>query len=349
MLQKSCRLKFGSFVIFYFLSIFLIPLDAQVPKSFEESDFTFFRLQTISKGVYVAIAKDGAAGCNTGIIDNGDYLVLFDPFFSEEPAAELKKALKNIFPGISVRYVINSHWHEDHTKGNQYFKTGASIIGTEELRKNMISRYNPDKEKTRASLNADLVQYQRESDTTRNMAYKQEILEYWLPGIKAELNSLDNYQLTPPDLLFNDSLILTGKDFNIHIISYGRGHTSSDIILWLPHANTLFMGDLLFVQRHAWMGHGNYLDWIKYLNKLENKSARWLVPAHGPVSGTDAITELRAYFSEVENQARRFIQSNLAFDKTKVVIPEKYKNFWWAYIFPFNVKHVFDLIKTSNN
>ena len=147
MKQISKRNKSGPLFLLYFCFMLFCDLNAQTSKSFGESDFTYFKLQIISTGIYVAIAKDGAAGCNTGILDNGEYLVLFDPFFSEDPATELKKVLKNMFPKKSVRYVINSHWHEDHTKGNQYFKPDATIIGTEELRKNMISNLTLTKKK----------------------------------------------------------------------------------------------------------------------------------------------------------------------------------------------------------
>ncbi len=330
-------------IIIAVVSLFSFQIMAQAFHPIEEREFNYFKLQTISEGVYVALAKNGATGCNTGIIDNGEFLTLFDPFFSEAPANELKSVLKKYFPNKSVRYVINSHWHGDHTKGNQYFKPEATIIGTEELRANMIS-HNDNKEEVAKWLNSDLKKYQSDFDTTSNDTYKREIEQYWLPSIEEELKSLQSFSLTPSDLIFHDSLRLIGKNFDIHVISYGRGHTVSDIIIWLPSSKIVFMGDLLFVKRHAWMGHGDYYDWQSYLKKVENKSPRWVVPAHGEIGGSIRITELHEYFLGIEKLASRFVIENEPFDKRKIAVPEKYKDYWWPEYYSLSVEQVYNEI-----
>ena len=333
---------------FIFISS-LIPLgiNAQNTDKTIKSDFQYFELHTITKGIYVAIGKDGATGCNTGIIDNGDYLTLFDPFFSIDPANELKAVLKKRFPKKKVRYIINSHWHDDHTKGNQYFKPEATIIGTQELRDNMLSRFNPNKDQIRESLNQDLKKYQIEKTETKNEIYRNEIQQYWIPGITAELKSLSSYQLTPPDLIFSDSILLKGKDFDINVISYGSGHTESDIVIWLPHAKVIFMGDLLFVQRHAGMGHGNYFDWLKYLDKIELKSPSIFIPAHGSIEGAESVRQLRKYLEFVFLTAKAIAESGQPIKLEDIAVPEIYSTYWWAYIFKYNVKHVYELIGES--
>ncbi|MFM9007481.1 MAG: MBL fold metallo-hydrolase, partial [Bacteroidota bacterium] len=92
--------------------------------------FTFY---TLHPGVYAAVANpDGHAISNAGIVDMGSYLLVFDAFMTPHAARELRN-MAEAFCGKPVRYLINSHWHNDHSGGNQVFDD-ITILGTEEIR-----------------------------------------------------------------------------------------------------------------------------------------------------------------------------------------------------------------------
>jgi len=75
---------------------------------------THFKVVKLSDGVYACIHRfGGKAICNVGIIDNGKESIVFDTFLSPDVAAEIKKVIK--YYGLSpVKYVVNSHAHNDH-------------------------------------------------------------------------------------------------------------------------------------------------------------------------------------------------------------------------------------------
>ena len=98
-------------------------------KNFEYTSANF-ELVSLSEGVYALIHKlGGKAICNTGIIDNGSETIIFDTFLSPDTALEILHLVDtlNLSP---IKYVVNSHWHNDHIRGNQVFPDSVKIIST---------------------------------------------------------------------------------------------------------------------------------------------------------------------------------------------------------------------------
>jgi len=89
-----------------------------------------FELVKLADGVFACIHKfGGKAICNAGIIDNGRETVIFDTFLSPDVAKEMQAIIEccNLSP---VHYVVNSHAHNDHIRGNQIFSEDVDIIST---------------------------------------------------------------------------------------------------------------------------------------------------------------------------------------------------------------------------
>ena len=99
-----------------------------------QADSANFKIVKLSDGVWACIHKfGGKAICNVGVIDNGNETIIFDSFLSPDAAQELLTAIENsdISP---VKYVINSHYHNDHIRGNQVFGKDVKIISTKRTR-----------------------------------------------------------------------------------------------------------------------------------------------------------------------------------------------------------------------
>jgi len=108
-------------------------------QSFESDHFT---IEKLADGVFTAIHKIGGyAICNAGIIDLGDETLVFDCFISPKAARDLKKAAEELTKN-EVKYVVNSHYHNDHIRGNQVFD-GAEIIATQKT-KELIEKTEPE-------------------------------------------------------------------------------------------------------------------------------------------------------------------------------------------------------------
>lgn len=110
------------------VSVILIACTSQQEQRFTSSNFELVRL---ADGVFACIHKfGGKAICNVGIIDNGKETIIYDTFLSPEVAEEINEVVQ--LYGLSpIRYVVNSHAHNDHFRGNQVFAAYADIISTE--------------------------------------------------------------------------------------------------------------------------------------------------------------------------------------------------------------------------
>ena len=76
-----------------------------------------FELHQLAEGTFAAIAKDGGSAiCNSGIVDLGGQVVVFDTFLTPQAALDLRHATEELF-GRAPHIVVNSHYHNDHIWG----------------------------------------------------------------------------------------------------------------------------------------------------------------------------------------------------------------------------------------
>src|ERR1051326_2995632 len=98
----------------------------------ETPDFT---VKKIGEGIYAAIGADGGkAGSNAGFVVGSNGVVVIDTFEGMEPARALLAEIRKITK-LPIRFVVNTHYHLDHTGGNAVFsEAGATILAHKNLR-----------------------------------------------------------------------------------------------------------------------------------------------------------------------------------------------------------------------
>ncbi|MBI4419596.1 MAG: MBL fold metallo-hydrolase, partial [Gemmatimonadetes bacterium] len=90
-----------------------------------------FRFTRIQEDIYHAVGSGRmAVGANAAIIINENDVLVVDSHISPAAAWALLKELKAVTPK-PVRYVVNTHFHFDHTHGNQIFPPDVEVIGHE--------------------------------------------------------------------------------------------------------------------------------------------------------------------------------------------------------------------------
>ena len=114
-----------------------------------------FSIQPIGKGVWAAVHNDqfGRAICNAGIIDLGDKVLIVDPFMTPQSARELKYMAEEM-TGKFVCMVINTHYHNDHIRGNQEFSNEATIVAVN-LPEKKLNASSPQNRNGRANMLRD--------------------------------------------------------------------------------------------------------------------------------------------------------------------------------------------------
>ena len=261
----------------------------------------------LAEGVYGFIGKEGAT--NSGFVITDEGVVVIDTQGPKELALLLKERIREI-TDKPVLYVINTHFHGDHTFGNQYFKEAKEIIGHEHTRKNLIEK---DKE------------------------HREQFKKFF--GEK----SLEGFELTLPTKTIQDTLTLQAGGKTIELAYPGRGHTDGDIIVYLPAERIMFGGDLLYKDRLPWLGDAYILEWIETLNRLRKFDVRVYVPGHGGIGNVDMLTQLQQYLTDLQAEVKRYIEEGKTIDEIKkeITVP-KYRN-WSKYNewLPLNAEKVY--------
>src|SRR6202047_5622050 len=136
-MQKS-RIVFLALPLFMALSLFAQQQQQQPP----DLSKVQVKVQKLSGNVYVLQSQGANAGMgNIGAFVGDDGIVLVDSQLVEL-GPKIEAALKTI-SDKPVKYVLNTHWHGDHTGGNAYFGKSAILIGQDNMRKRMATAHDP--------------------------------------------------------------------------------------------------------------------------------------------------------------------------------------------------------------
>lgn len=309
-----------------------------------------FDLIELTNGVYACIHKfGGKAICNVGIIDNGKETIIFDSFLSPEVAKELIGVVEKL--GLSpIKYVVNSHYHNDHIRGNQVFEKDVDIISTAKTTE-LINHWEPIEIKDEkeyaperfAHFDSLLKAYS--GDPTDREFLK---IQMWTPYFEVLSKSHKEVKTRLPNLFVEEIKSLDGPDRKLQLISKGQGHTDSDLILYLPDDKILFTGDLVFNACHPYLANGDpnkLKNWLEYLNSLE---VSILIPGHGQKGEEGLVTTMKEYIIALENIVAEMVEKNKGLDDIeKLEIPKTYKDWWFDRFFYSNLRFMFNQINNG--
>nr|WP_304214364.1 MBL fold metallo-hydrolase [Fredinandcohnia onubensis] len=279
-----------------------------------------FNLEKVSEGIYAAIAKDGGGAIgNAGFIDLGDKTIVFDTFNTQQAAEDLRNIAESI-TNTPVSWVINSHFHGDHIRGNQVFKD-CNIVSSQttlqQMKENHPERIAEQKADI-AGLKKYIESLTKQNEGSNDIQKKNEI--NFLREIEI---SLPNLELVLPQFTFTNDFTIIGTKRTARVITLGGGHTPCDAFLYLPEDEIIFMGDLLFVRMYpSFFSYSNPTQWVNILHEVKNLPIQKAIPGHGPVGTNEDIDRLINYINEMK------ILSKQNMNTEEVSIPEEYKE--WA-------------------
>jgi cyclase len=239
------------------------------------ADAADFTVKKIGDGVYAAVSPDHSkAGSNAGFIVGPNGIVVVDTFETIDAAKELLAEIRKV-SSLPVRYVVNTHYHLDHTGGNAVFaEAGATVVAHRNVR---------------AWLRSENLKFFGASPK---------------PEEKAQVASL-----VLPDLVYSDAVDIY-LDSRLIRVRYMLGHTGGDSVIMVPDANVVFAGDLVW-QKHL----PNLIDastepWIRTLDTLlrEHPTATF-VSGHGDVATPADVSDFRGYLTTLRTAVAQ-AQSN---------------------------------------
>jgi len=259
-----------------------------------------FDVQKIADGVYALIRNYPAGlmvdGNSVFIVNEDDVVVVDAPEASSDMLAALRKITDK-----PVKYVINTHWHDDHITGNHVYREAfpavqfiahrafLDYLPTTGLanRKGMIEGapgFAADERKALAE-NRSLAGGEITPDERAGYASDVRLVDRYMAEVpKAEI--------LLPDIAVEDRLTLRRGSRTIEILHL-PGHTAGDLVVRLPKENVVVTGDLV-VWPVPLIGNpqSHIRDWAVSLASLRAFRGAIYVPGHGPVLRDDAYLAL---------------------------------------------------------
>lgn len=281
-----------------------------------------FDLRAVADGVYAALALPRTPiNCNAAVVVYDEGVLVVDTHSRPSSARALIEQIKTV-TDKPVRYAVDTHFHWDHVQGNQAYPVAfprqVAIVASEATRESLKTEglvrvkqqldqapaQIAERRKRLAALKDPAVRAGLESEIAQQEAYV------------AELKSLE---LVLPDLTFDKSLILHRKDRDMVLLFLGRGHTSGDVVAWLPQQKVVATGDLL----HGWMpfvGDGYPVEWIATLDQLAKLDFDWIIGGHGDVKPRAHLTAFRSYLADLVDETRRARGRGESLDRAKASV-----------------------------
>lgn len=312
----------------------------------QDAASTHFDVTTLADGVFAAVNRPGgSAVSNAGIIDLGDDVLVFDSFMSLHAASDLAQEVEKRLRK-PVRYVVNSHYHKDHTWGNQVFAPQATIISSRLTRELLLGSKVPDIEKQAKELAAEIAKLQAKASAERDDKAKRELM-LTVGYYQALLDSYRELKITPPDLGIDKSLTIYGSKRKAELVVPGGGSTAGDLFLYLPEERILFSGDMVFSGMHPYLSESDPGRWRENLEGMQRLKVKRLVPGHGPVADSAGVAEMIEYLEGIQGLASRFHREKKTaeeFDLSQ--IPERFRGWAYSEIYKTNLKYVLQLFNS---
>jgi len=281
-----------------------------------------FDLQKVADGVYAAVAKPRTPiNCNGAVIVYDEGVLVVDTHSRPSSARALIQQIKSV-TDRPVRYAVNSHFHWDHAQGNHAYPVAfpkqVAIVASEATRENLI-QMGMQRVKDQIAAGPDQVAELKQRIAAEKDAAARAKLEGDLLQQEEYLAEIRSLELTLPDLTFDKSLILHRADRDIILLFLGRGHTSGDVVAYLPKQKVVATGDLL----HGWMpfmGDSYPPEWVATLDALDKLDFDHIIGGHGSVKPKSHLRFFRNYLADLIEEVRRARARGETLDQAKASV-----------------------------
>jgi cyclase len=306
-------------------------------------------LTKLADGIYVQVSNpDSDAVSNSGIVVLDSGVLVFDTHFTPEAGDALLEKIRGVTPK-QVRYIVNSHFHPDHTHGNQSFPTAKQIIGSSRTRRDMLERDLPKLNQAQAMAQSQIEQLSKDLSQASGDLKKQEALRAQLGQRQAFMRRMSALKIVPPNMTFEDRMSFIDAGREVEFLYLGAGHTDGDIVLLLPQEKIAFLGDLFFHDGIPNVEDANLAEWTKTLHDVLKLDARTFVPGHGLAGTREDVEKFLGYFEDLKALVEPAVTRGEPLEQIvqDLRLPAKYSSYSFQNLFPANLQKMYMELKAA--
>ena len=249
----------------------------------------------ISESVY--LIPDGKVGMvpNVGIIVGTRGTLVYDPGMGPKSGEIVLREARKLAKGRDL-YIVNSHFHPEHTTGETAFPADTIII--------------------RAAAQQQDVE-EMGMKWVQNFASRSPAIAEALDGFKA---------FRRPTEVFQKERMLDLGGVHVRIIRLGPGHTRGDTVVWVEKERVLFSGDLAMNGLFPAFAtpQSSARTWITSLDELAKLKPRTVIGAHYPTGEASMINDYRTYLTELQARVIELKKEGKSSDETAVQVREEF-------------------------
>ncbi len=261
-----------------------------------------FDIQKAANGVFFAHARAQArVNCNAAIFVRSKDVVVVDAHSKPSAAASLIAQIKREVTEKPVRYVVNTHFHWDHTQGNHAYREAnekVDFIATETTKQLLgdqgIARLKETMEEARKNLD-DLRERAGHATSAAEKAFCADQIRQ-LEGYQAEMK---DWAPELPTITFDKTYLLKDPLFDLHLEFHGHAHTAGDVFVLCPQQRALATGDA----SHCWfpnIADGFPRSWPRTIDDVGKGDFQYVLGGHGPLqSDRTVMMNQRNYIEEL--------------------------------------------------
>jgi cyclase len=249
----------------------------------------------VNGNVYMLQGRGG----NVGALVGADGILIVDDDYkavSEKLAAALKE-----LGSANPKYVLNTHWHGDHSQGNEFFGKQSIIVAHENVRKRMSTS---------------------QTSTVFKSTTPPSPVVAW------------------PVVTYTESLSIHINGEEVKAVHYPNCHTDGDTVVFFTGSNVVHLGDDFFVGRFPFVdleSGGSVQGLINNLGSLIGKipADAKLIPGHGPLASIDDLKAYHLMLIETAKIVQDAMKAGKSLDDIKKTgFPEKFKEAGSGFVKP---------------
>jgi glyoxylase-like metal-dependent hydrolase (beta-lactamase superfamily II) len=289
-----------------------------------------FNMQKLADGVYAAIRTEpvglGVDANNLFIIDD-DGVVVVDTNFGATSTREVVAALRTL-TAKPVKYVINTHPHDDHVLGNQVYRElypRAEFIAHAFTRDYLPGKGLEARQRQVAALPGFKTQLEQvlkdgKSGSGRTLTAEERA------GYTSDISLISRYladapsfQIVLPTIVVTRQLTLHRGARDVEIRFLGGGHTAGDLVVYLPKERILATGDLVVAPIPLVGGDQSHIGpWISSLDQIIALQPAVIVPGHGPVMrDLDYVKQIARLFRTVQDMTAAAVRQGETLEQAR--------------------------------